>query len=137
MNLENDFSQGNIQLKDEFGKGSFGIVYSGYLKSNGLKLAIKRVSKKTIIHFRKYLERAFIKELECMQKCNCENSVRFYTNFEANNNYNIIMELCDNDLSNELKKRPNGFNVEEVRYIMTQLSNAFKKWFRIRLFTGI
>ena len=127
MNLENDFSQGNIQLKDELGKGTFGIVYSGYLKSNGLKIAIKRVSKKTIIHYGKYLERAFIKELECMQKCNCENSVRFYTNFETNNNYNIIMELCDNDLSNELKKRPNGFNAEEVRYIMTQLNNAFKK----------
>ena len=39
------------------------------------------------------------------------------------------MELCDNDLSNELKKRPNGFDVEEVRNIMSQLNNAFKKMF--------
>jgi len=37
------------------------------------------------------------------------------------------MELCDSDLSSELAKHSNGFNLEEVRYIMSQLNNAFKK----------
>ena len=133
MTEKNDFSQGNIQMIAELGKGSFGQVYSGKLKSNGLKIAIKRINKHTISKYGDYLIDAFYKELECMKKCDCENSVRFYTNFETSNNYNIIMELCDNDLSNELKKRPNGFNVEEVRYIMSQLNNAFKKMVQYKI----
>ena len=39
-----------------------------------------------------------------MKKCYCENSVKLYRNFETEDYYYIIMELCDNDLSNELKK---------------------------------
>jgi len=41
--------------------------------------------------------------------------------------YYIIMELCDNDLSNELKKRRKGFSAKEIKSIMSQLNNAFKK----------
>jgi len=46
MEQKNDFSLSNIQLKDELGAGTFGKVYSGYLKSNGMKIAFKRISKK-------------------------------------------------------------------------------------------
>ena len=130
MEQKNDFSLTNIQLKDELGAGTFGKVYSGYLKSNGMKIAFKRISKKKISsygQFSQYLLDALKKEFECMKMCNCENSVRVYNFLETGNNYNFVMELCDNDLSNELKKRPNGFDVDEVRNIMSQLNNAFKK----------
>ena len=126
MSQLNDFSQTNIQIVKEIGAGSFGKVYSGTLKSNGLKIAIKRVNKKKISEIGDYLIEAFRKELQCMEKCNCDNSVRLYTHFETNNNFNIIMELCDSDLSKELKKTQNGFNVEEVRFIMSQLNNVFR-----------
>ena len=126
-NQEIDFGQGNMKIENELGSGAFGKVYSGYLKSNGLKIAVKRLNKKKMREYGEYLFNALKKELECMAKCNCENSVRLYKHIETANNFNIIMELCDGDLSKELKKRPEGFNVEEVRYIMSQLNNVFKK----------
>ena len=58
-----------------------------------------------------------------MRKCNCDNSVRYYFNFETENNFNIIMELCDGDLSQELSKKPEGFTIEEIKFIMSQLNN--------------
>ena len=42
---ESDFDQNNLKIEKELGSGSYGKVYSGYLKSNGLKIAIKRVNK--------------------------------------------------------------------------------------------
>ena len=130
MDPKSEFSNENIQKGELLGKGAFGEVYSGYLKSSGKKIAIKRVNKKKLLQFADYgdyLKKALSKELECMEKCNCENSVKLYTHLETVNHFNIIMELCDTDLSKELHKRPNGFNVDEVRSIMSQLNNAFKK----------
>ena len=129
-NEELDFSKENIIIDKELGRGSFGLVQSATLKSNGLKIAIKRINKDKLRENPEqedYLLKALKKELECMEKCNCENSVRYYKYVESSHNFNIIMELCDGDLSKELKKRPEGFNVEEVRYIMSQLNNVFKK----------
>ena len=129
MSQENDFSSNNWVIKEELGSGTFGSVHAGFLKSNGLKIAIKRVKKAGFYKYNnyEYMVQAFYKEIECMKKCSCENSVKLYKFIETENNYNIIMEYCDGDLSKELKKRPNGFSVEEVRYIMTELNNAFRK----------
>ena len=127
MEQDNEFNMNNISIGKRLGKGSFGEVFSGTL-SDGRKIAIKRVSQKNLEKAKGgYLFKAFFRELECMKKCNCENSVILYNDFKSNNNFNIIMELCDGDLDHELRKRPEGFKVEEVRYIMSQLNNAFKK----------
>ena len=127
MSNKKIYNNKNIELGKILGTGSFGNVYSAKLKSTGELIAIKRVNKKKMNLYGEYLINAFFKELECMEKCNCENSVKYYTNFETDNNYNIVMELCDNDLSHELYKRPQGFTLKEVKYIMSQLNNAFKK----------
>ena len=126
MSQSHDFDPKNIQMEKVIGKGTFGKVISGHLKSNNLEIAIKRIDKKTISEYGDYLKEALEKELENMQKCSCANSVQFYFRFDTLNNHNIVMELCDNDLINELNKRPKGFNVDEVRYIMSQLNNTFK-----------
>ena len=125
---EEYFKLTDIQTDKKIGKGSFGDVYSGIVKSNGKKVAIKRVNKQLIMKTNKdYLIEAFFKELDCMKKCNCENSVRFYNNCETVHNYNIIMELCDSDLMKELNNRKEGFSAEEIKDIMSQLNNAFRK----------
>ena len=123
-----EYTQSNIKKGELLGKGTFSDVYIGIVKSSGKKIALKRVSKKTMEAYNlNYMKKAFFAELDCMKKCNCENSVYFYNYFETKNCYNIIMELCDSDLDRELQKRPEGFNVEEIRYIFSQLNNAFKK----------
>ena len=130
MEPSEEYTQSNIKRESLLGTGTFGEVFIGSVKSTGKKIALKRVSKQKMETFNfDYMKKAFFTELECMRKCNCENSVYFYNYFETKNNYNIIMELCDSDLDKELQKRPKGFNVEEIRYIFSQLNNAFKKMF--------
>ena len=124
----------DIQLEKKIGKGSFGDIYSGVIKKNGKKVAIKRVNKQKIMQFpNNYLLKAFFAELDCMKKCNCENSVRYYNYNETEHNYNIIMELCENDLMKELNNRKEGFSTEEVKDIMSQLNNAFRKLYENKL----
>ena len=62
-----------------------------------------------------------------MKKCACENSIKFIKEYQTQNNYNIIMELCDTDLIVYLYERPNPFTVDEVRDTFLQLNNAFIK----------
>ena len=59
---ESDFDQNNLKIEKELGSGSYGKVYSGYLKSNGLKIAIKRVNKQKIRAVGEYLLEALKKE---------------------------------------------------------------------------
>ena len=110
----------------ELGKGACGIVIEVVdEESNNQRYAIKRILKKTIISNR-YLHEAFWKEIDIMKKLNCKNSVRFYSFFQSPNNYNVVMELCDEDLFKYIKNKKNLLSIEEVRNILLQLNNVFK-----------
>ena len=61
-----------------------------------------------------------------MKKLNCKNSVHFYSFFQSPNNYNVVMELCDEDLFKYIKNKKNLLSIEEVRNILLQLNNVFK-----------
>ena len=69
----------------------------------------------------------FNRELENMKICHCENSVEIYDYFDEEKEFVIVMELCDNTLFKELAKTKNGFNAKEIREILLQLNNVFKK----------
>ena len=113
-------------MEKKIGSGSFGDVFSGVYKLTGEKIAIKRLNKKKLYQYGNYLINAFWREIDCMKKCECKNSVRLIKNFETQNNFNIIMELCDSDLLLFLNKKRTGFTVDEVRDIFNQLNNVFK-----------
>ena len=113
------------KLIKEIGKGSFGNVYLAEDTTNNRKVAIKRIEKKKIVK-NTYLHQAFWKEIEIMKICNCKNSVEFIELLQTQNNYNVVMELCDSDLHNYLYSRSSGFSTEEIRNIMIQLNNVFK-----------
>ena len=69
----------------------------------------------------------FNKEIHNMQLCECKNSVKIYDYYDIGNEFIIIMELCDDTLFNVLARTENGFSPKEIREILLQLNNVFKK----------
>ena len=59
-----------------------------------------------------------------------ENSVKCFEYFNSEDNFIIIMELCDTNLSKVLTdrilKNGKGFYSEEILEILNQLNNIFK-----------
>ena len=73
------------------------------------------------------LNEKFNKEIEFMEKCQCENSVAIYDNYDTESDFIIIMELCDKTLFDLLIEKQNGFNSEEIKNILLQLKTVFEK----------
>ena len=69
----------------------------------------------------------FNREISLMKKCYCDNSVEIYGSFDTEKEFIIAMELCDNTLFYELAKTKNGFNEKEIKDILLQLNNVFRK----------
>ena len=129
------------KVLEGIGNGAFGIVYKGIeIKTKELR-AIKVIQldklKESILTYgddnedpeKKFNEciEGFIKECENMKICSNINSVKYYEYFKTNKNFVIIMELCDENLSQLLlRKNKEGFNDKEIYEIMNQLNNAFK-----------
>ena len=117
----------DYKLEKPIGSGTFGDVFRGIEIKTGMKVAIKRIKKKILYENGKYLLKAYYREIDIMKKCACENSINLLKEFQTQNNYNIIMELCDTDLLVYLYERPNPFSADEVRETFAQLNNAFRK----------
>ena len=127
-------------------RGAFEIVYKGKEKGKDELRAIKVIDlqkiKENLINenetntdLKEQIELCIKEvktEFENMKICslNNENSVKCYEYFNNEDNFTIIMELCDADLSKVLRHRidkyKKGFNSEEILEILNQLNNAFK-----------
>jgi len=127
------------------GIGGYGIVYKGIEKRTKDLRAIKVISLEKIQanlllqYERNEIEKqldlcinGFIEEYNNMKICsnNNNNSVKCYEYFKNKDNFVIIMELCDKNLSQLLQKRiineNKGYNFEEIYEIISQLNNTFK-----------
>ena len=127
------------------GEGGYGCVYKGREKETNEIRAIKIMEIKKVrenLSYQYEIEEikeqlqlfieGFIQEFENMKICskNNENSVKCYEYFNNKDNFVIIMELCDENLSEFLNKRIDeegkGFNPEEIYEIMKELNNTFK-----------
>ena len=126
------------------GKGGFGKIYSLAHKKNNQKRAIKIIDKQQIREdfarenfieptdedLRPYFE-AFNREIENMviaegNNRENKNTVKFYEYFDNQDEFGIVMELCDDNLFNIFIKKDNPFNPQEIKEIFTQLNNTFK-----------
>jgi surface protein len=127
------------EIKNTIGFGSFCSVYKAKLKDKEEYVAIKVIDKEKIkIGLRKeyckqdILEEynkiaKFNNEIKYMKICgeNNENSVKYYQHFETDNEFAIIMELCDGNLINfsGLKQK---FSINDIYELLCQLNNTFK-----------
>lgn len=119
-----NISKEQYKIVKEIGSGSFGKVYKAEDMKSKQTYAIKKI-KKQDLEYNEYLKEAFDKELECMKRCECGNSVRLIDYFQTQTHHNIVMELCDTDLEFILNKTPNGFSEDDVKIILRQLYNVF------------
>ena len=146
VNRSNKDYKDYYEIGEEIGRGGFGTIYKGREKNKDELRAIKVIDLNRIREnpmyqidenqnieekLKSYINR-FIEEFEIMKKCcyNNNNSVKCYEYFKNDNNFVIIMELYDKNLSKlllEKKKEYNRyFNSEEILEIMEQLNNTFK-----------
>ena len=133
------------EILEKIGKGAFGEVYKAKDKKTNELRAIKifdlgeyikalkdafyvdeiteEIQKKLDEHINK------IKiEIENMKitSHNNINSVKFYEYFQTNNEFAIVMELCDQNLRDLLKLTKKGLEIREIYNIMYQLNNTFR-----------
>ena len=132
-------------ILEPIGSGGYGTVFKGKEKKTNELRAIKvidlRKIKESLLYNYELKEikdqlqlciNGFITEFENMKICsnNNNNSVKCYEYFNNENNFTIIMELCDKNLSELLMDRcikcKKCFDSEEILEIMNQLNNTFK-----------
>jgi len=118
-------------VEEKIGTGSFGKVYKIHDRKDTKKIyALKEINIQGH-RSQEYLETAIKREIENMKKVENENSVKLFNNFEYDDCTYLVLELCDNNLKDELKSfmRTNkrSFNELEVYMIMSQLNNCFRK----------
>ena len=116
---------------EEIGNGAYGNVYKGKEKKTNEYRAIKIMKydkiRENLLYIyspdeiKNHLQiciNGFIKEYENMNICSKNNkySVKCYEYFNNKDNFVIIMELCDQNLSQLLSKRilknNKGFNID-------------------------
>ena len=118
------------KLEKKIGEGSYGVVYKAIDTKNNNLVAIKQVSKMRI-NSNLYLVEALQKELSIMRLISDNYSVKLIEDFETDEHYNFVMELCDSDLDvqlkNHFKNYKTGFNELQIYYIMTQFNKIFLK----------
>jgi len=133
------------EVIEVIGIGGYGCVYKGREKKTKELRAIKVISLEQIKDnlISEYLSNeieeplklcinGFIEVFNIMKICsnNNNNSVKCFEYFNNKDNFVIIMELCDQNLSQllyqRLRNENKGFNIEEIYEIMNQLNNTFK-----------
>ncbi len=130
------------ELMDVIGSGSFGKVYKAKVKGEDEYRAIKIIDKNKIkvglrnelfkqdveLEYNTY-NKDFRKEIYYMKECqknNNKNSVRFYEYYDTDDEFIIVMELCDDNLSNLIRRTQMKFNLDEIYDLLSQLNNTFK-----------
>ena len=137
----NDYTK-YYEIIDTIGQGSYGAVKIAKNKISGEKVAIKIIDKNLLKNDNDFSyqnenidtnvitkelkdEINIMKIIEGKNKDN-KNTVKLYEYFNMEKKFSIVMELCDGNLKQYLKKRKNAFNSSEIYELLTQLNNTFR-----------
>ena len=96
----------NYVLKDNFNENGFGICYKENDNNNNL-YAIKKIN----IQNKEFVNN----EIKILKSMKSKYSIEFIESIEKDDNIYIVMELCDGNL-NDLLKKKNG-NLDITTYI--------------------
>ena len=103
------------------GGGGFGEVSLYYDNISKREVVIKKIIKSG-----KDEELRFYREINALKNIRSPYSVEYYDYYSDNNYYYIVMEKCDEDLTNIMKKYKNGIPDSQIKGILLQLNEAFK-----------
>ena len=120
FNQNQDPKQRYIFMKI-LGGGGFGEVSLYYDNISKREVVIKKIIKSG-----KDEELRFYREINALKNIRSPYSVEYYDYYSDNNYYYIVMEKCDEDLTNIMKKYKNGIPDSQIKSILLQLNEAFK-----------
>ena len=139
--MENDKNYKDIYDNEKLiGSGSFGNVFKAKIKDKEKYVAIKKINKEKIkenlreqyitediMDEYNKIERCLKREVDYMQKCsiNNNNSIKLYNIYNNEEEFVIVMELCDENLMH-LLIRKKEFSLSEIYNILMQLNNTFR-----------
>ena len=107
---------------NRIGYGTYGDVYKIKNKENGYYYALKVIDKEKFNQSTDLLK----KEIEIMNKMNTENSICVKEIFDTKQYFYIIMEFCEYNLEDYIKRREDPITINEIKEILNQLNNSFK-----------
>ena len=140
--MENKNYNEKYEIIENIGKGGCGKVYKAKVKGKDEYRAIKIINKNTIKaglrneHNKQDVDEEyapydddFKKEIYYLKKCqqnNNNNSVKVYEYYDTEEEFIIVMELCDESLLDLIKRTKKTFNLDEIYNLLFQLNNTFK-----------
>ena len=129
------------EILEEIRRKEFEIIYKAKEKKSGELRAIKLLEKpkimESLIKYYNSQKKEDITEpniegwhdeinnMKILDNSN-EYLVKIYDYFDTNEELAIIMELCDENLDELLRRRKNGFKPKELKKIFSKLNNVFK-----------
>lgn len=80
-------------VKGSLGKGAYGEVEMAVHKKIGIKLAIKKVDKRTLVN--KKIKTTLMREIEIHKRLKHENIIRLYTSVEDKDFIYLVLEYAE------------------------------------------
>ena len=102
------------------GYGNFGNVYKVKNIKNGYYYAIKEVDK---LKFKSDINK-LKNGINTISQIGTDNSINIIETFDTKRFFYIVMELCECNLDDYLKKRENKITINEIREVLIQLNNT-------------
>ena len=145
----NSVVKSKVHYKDKYiilnliGYSIYSEVYKVKLKNTNEYRAIKIINKektqKILNINNEELSKEILNEINNIKKINTQdsndNSIKYYEYFDIDNEFAIVIELCDDNLLNLLESKKK-FEIYEIYDIIQQINNFFKTLFDYRIIHG-